>query len=161
MGKFEAVMLSIALVGVAGMVFVPASGSLALVNELASGVTFFACAVWLVKVALMLFKSGKKKDLLTIVCAAVVLFCLFGGIVFKTVADTAQGTQQTVLYQCDVSRSAGTKGIFSLRYTLRGVDAAGKSYRFPISGADAQDLEGVQTVSIEYYEHSKRIVAFQ
>lgn len=161
MGMFEKILLAAGAVGVAGILLIPASGSLALVHEAASILPVMVFGFWLVKVAVNVFRNKEWKNLLLFVSVAVFLLGFSALKIGQTAADAAQGSQSVVLYNCDVETTMGTKGIFSLHYKLRGVDASGERYRLHISGADAQALEGADTVNVEYYANTKRVVRFR
>lgn len=161
MAKLDSVLLTLAAAGAAGMLLLPASGTEALANELAGAVMFLACGLWLLKAAVLLRSSGEWKNMLCVACAAAVLLCLSGAGFVKTAADMTQGSRHTVLYNCEVQRRMGIKGIFSLRYTLQGEDEAGNRCRLALSGSHAQALDGARTVTVEYYAHTKRVVSFK
>jgi len=161
MGKLETVLLTAAAAGVVGSLLVPASGSLALLHELVGIVPMLAGGLWLVKITVMIYNQKDWKNMLLVACVAVVLLGFSALKIGQTAADAAQGSQRVVLYNCDVESTMGTKGIFSLRYKLRGEDASGERYRLHLSGSDAQKLEHMDTVTVEYYAHTKRVVVFQ
>lgn len=161
MGKLERVLLTAAAAGVVGTLLLPASGSLALLHELAGIVPMLAGGVWLVKATVMIYRQKDWKNMLLVACAAVVLLGFSVLKIGQTTADAARGSRSVVLYNCGVESTMGTKGIFSLSYKLRGEDASGEQYRLHISGSDARKLEGVDTVTVEYYTNTKRVVVFQ
>lgn len=161
MGKLETVLLTAAAAGVVGTMLLPASGSLALAHELAGIVPVLAGGLWLVKVTVMIYSQKDWKNMLLVACVAVVLLGFSVLKIGQTAADASQGSRSMVLYNCDVESTMGTKGIFSLSYKLRGVDAMGERHRLRISGVDARKLEGMDTVTVEYYANTKRVVVFQ
>ena len=161
MRKLETVFAAVAVAGVVGALLLPASGNLALLHELAGIVPVLAGGLWLVKAAFMIYRQKSKKDLLLVVCVAVLLLGFSALKIGQTAADALQGPQSVVLYDCDVESTMGTKGIFSLNYQLRGIDASGEKYRLRLSGSDARKLAGKDTVTVEYYANTKRVVVFQ
>jgi len=160
MGKLETVLLTVAAAGVVGTLLLPASGSLVLLRELVGIVPILAGGLWLVKVMVMIYNQKGWKDMLLLACVAAVLLGVSVLKIGRTAADATQGSQRAVLYNCDVETTMGTKGIFSLSYKLRGVDASGERYRLYLSGSDAQKLKDADTVTVEYYAHTKRVVVF-
>lgn len=54
----------------------------------------------------------------------------------------------------------GTTGLFSLHYYLIGTDRQGERIQLEISGDDYTRLSGSNSVTIEYYKHTGRIVRY-
>lgn len=74
------------------------------------------------------------------------------------VLDLSSGSQTVELKDIQVSESLAHTGIFSHHYYLTGSDNEDEILRLEISGEDYGRLQQGQTVRVEYYKHTGRIV---
>ena len=78
----------------------------------------------------------------------------------STALDLVSGPVTTRLTDIQVSRSQAHTGIFSLHYYLTGTDSQEERIRLEISGDDYTRLSGSNSVTVEYYRHTGRIVRY-
>ena len=72
--------------------------------------------------------------------------------------DLAAGPQTATLTDIQLSKAQAHTGIFSHHYYLTGSDNNGVTLRAEITGEEYSRLPQGGTVTIEYYEHTRRIV---
>ena len=92
--------------------------------------------------------------------AVVVIVCFDLALWFSKdlVLDLSSGSQTVELKDIQVSESLAHTGIFSHHYYLTGSDNEDEILRLEISGEDYGRLQQDQTVRVEYYKHTGRIV---
>lgn len=103
------------------------------------------------------FSASVKAARVVVIAACVVIGILFTG---NIALDLVSGPVTTQLTDIQVSRSQAHTGIFSLHYYLTGTDSQGERVRLEISGDDYTRLSGSNSVTVEYYRHTGRIVRY-
>ena len=128
-----------------------------------AGAIFFGLAV-LIMGALMIwlfiggYRQGQARAL---IATLVVGLLLMGYGMFKEVQvirDIDSGTVITDLSNCYITSRSGIHGIIGFHYYLNGTDRQGIFQQFPLSFASRDRLEGIDSVTVEYYENVGRIV---
>lgn len=151
----------IAVAALIGVILVPETGSLTLLNEVFSILLMGIVTAMLIKALPAVFKAKKAFDILLVLSVVVVIGAVTCYKTFNTIRDFAAGPEQITVLNCDVDRQGGTKGIFSLNYYLQGEDSTGEKYRFKISASDYETLKGVDEVSVFCYKNTGRLVDFK
>ena len=142
------------LIVIAAGLLLPKTGELALLDELCNISVLWIVCVYLVVKVIRNKASGKALGTgLVIVCFALALW--FSK---DLVLDLSSGSQTVELTDIQVSESLAHKGIFSHHYYLTGSDNEDEILRLEISGKDYGRLQQGQTVRVEYYKHTGRIV---
>ena len=103
------------------------------------------------------FSASVKAVRVVVIAGCVVIGVLFTG---NTALDLVSGPVTTRLTDIQVSRSQAHTGIFSLHYYLTGTDSQEERIRLEISGDDYTRLSGSNSVTVEYYRHTGRIVRY-
>lgn len=114
-------------------------------------------------VIVRIIQSGGKFSVSVKAARGVVIAaCVVIGVVFTRSAalDLVSGPETTQLTDIQVSRSQAHTGIFSLHYYLTGTNSQGERVRLEISGDDYTRLSGSNSVTVEYYRHTGRIVRY-
>lgn len=126
------------------------------------GVAFFGAAVIILAgILIYMYFSVSKSARKALIWTLLVGILLGGyGIMseIQVVQDLAGGTTVENLTQCSISSRVGIHGILSNRYYLNGMDETGKSRTFPISIATHDKLENRMNVTVEFYQHTNRVV---
>lgn len=91
-----------------------------------------------------------------------ITMCLIVGVWFSygVTADFLCGTQTTTLSNVEVSKSQSQTGIFSLHYYLTGTSSRGERIRLEISCKNYSEISRGDTIKVEYYKNTGRIVNF-
>lgn len=76
------------------------------------------------------------------------------------VLDVVSGPETAEFSDLQVSQTQANTGIFSQHYYLEATDDEGERFRFEISGKVDSEIQGRDTIRIEYYRHTERIVRF-
>lgn len=144
---------------VAGL-FMPKTGILVMVDEICDIlVIWIMCICVIVRIIL---SRGQFIASVRIVRILVIIACVVIGILFTgdVTLDLVSGTKKVRLSEIQVSKSQTHTGLFSLHYYLIGTDRQGERIQLEISGDDYTRLSGSNSVTIEYYKHTGRIVRY-
>lgn len=144
---------------IAGLIL-PKTGRFALAGEICDVI-----AIWAVVILVIVRTAawrGEASATGKVVRIVVIVLLLAVGIWFtKEVAlDIVNGPEITVLSDLQMSRTQAHTGIFSNHCYLTGTDRSGERMRFEISENDYTEISGCDTVRIEYYRYTRRIVCF-
>ena len=152
--KVEILLVILVLIVIAAGLLLPKTGELVLLDELCNSSVLWIVCVYVVVKVVRNKASGKALGAgLVIVCFALALW--FSK---DLVLDLSAGSQTIELRDIQVSESQGHTGIFSHHYYLTGSDNEDEILRLEISGEDYGRLQQGQTVRVEYYKHTGRIV---
>ena len=152
--KQEIIFFVLVLAVIAAGLLLPKTGELVLLDELCNSSVLWIVCVYVVVKVVRNKASGKALGAgLVIVCFALALW--FSK---DLVLDLSAGSQTIELRDIQVSESQGHTGIFSHHYYLTGSDNEDEILRLEISGEDYGRLQQGQTVRVEYYKHTGRIV---
>ena len=156
--KYEIILCILVLAVIAAGLLLPKTGNLVLLDELCNAAVIWIACIYVIVRALRnrtaLSLSGKTAR------AAVVIICITAVFWFSKdiVLDLAAGPQTATLTDIQVSETQAHTGSFSHHYYLTGSDHNGEKVRAEITGEEYNRLPKVGTVTIEYYEHTRRIV---
>ena len=154
----EIVLCILVLAVIAAGLLLPETGNLVQLDEFCDvAVIWIVCIYVIVRVLrnrTALPFSGRAAGVAAfIVCIAVALwFSKDLGL------DLAAGPQTATLTDIQLSKAQAHTGIFSHHYYLTGSDNNGVTLRAEITGEEYSRLPQGGTVTIEYYEHTRRIV---
>ena len=143
---------------IAAGLLLPETGNLALLDEFCDvAVIWVVCIYVIVRVlrnrTALPFSGRAAGAAAVIVCIAVALWFS------KDIGlDFAAGPQTATLTDVQLSKAQAHTGIFSHHYYLTGSDNNGVTLRAEITGEEYSKLPQGGTVTIEYYEHTRRIV---
>ena len=152
--KVEILLVILVLIVITAGLLLPKTGELVLLDELCNSSVLWIVCVYVVVKVVRNKASGKALGAgLVIVCFALALW--FSK---DLVLDLSAGSQTIELRDIQVSESQGHTGIFSHHYYLTGSDNEDEILRLEISGEDYGRLQQGQTVRVEYYKHTGRIV---
>ncbi len=157
---YEIILCVFVLVVVAAGLFMPKTGVLVMVDELCDVLAIWTVCIYVI---VKIIKSrGKFYGSVKVVRILVIAACVVSGVLFtrSTALDLVSGPETTRLTDIQVTRSQAHTGIFSLHYYLTGTDSQGERVRLEISGADYTRLSGSNSVTVEYYRHTGRIVRY-
>lgn len=138
----------------------PKTGRFVLIDEICN-----TAVIWIVCIFVIARTAGRRADNCAwgkVVRGIVITLLLAVGIWFtKDVAlDFAKGPEVTVLSNLQVSQTRAHTGIFSLHYYLTGTDSSGERVRLEVAGDDCSEISGRDTIRVEYYANTGRIVRF-
>lgn len=130
-----------------------------------AGVAFFGLAVMLMgSLMIWLFIGGIRQGRAGAMIATLIVGILLLGYGLFTqvhvVRDLGKGPVVTDLNGCYITSRSGIHGILGFHYYLNGTDSQGAFLQFPVSFADKDHLEGLSSVTVEYYENVDRIVNY-
>ena len=143
---------------IAAGLLLPETGNLALLDELCDVAVIWIVCIYVIVRALrnrtaLPFSGRAAGAAAVIVCIAVALWFS------KDIGlDLAAGPQAATLTDIQLSKAQAHTGIFSHHYYLTGSDNNGVTLRAEITGEEYSRLPQGGTVTIEYYEHTRRIV---
>ncbi len=143
---------------IAAGLLLPETGNLVLLDEFCDvAVIWIVCIYVIVRVlrnrTALPFSGRAAGVAAVIVCIAVALWFS------KDIGlDLAAGPQTATLTDIQLSKAQAHTGIFSHHYYLTGSDNNGVTLRAEITGEEYSRLPQGGTVTIEYYEHTRRIV---
>lgn len=143
---------------IAAGLLLPETGNLVLLDEFCDVAVIWIVCIYVIVRALRnrtaLPFSGRAAGVAAvIVCIAVALWFS------KDIGlDLAAGPQTATLTDIQLSKAQAHTGIFSHHYYLTGSDNNGVTLRAEITGEEYSRLPQGGTVTIEYYEHTRRIV---
>ncbi len=156
--KYEIILCILVLAVIAAGLLLPKTGNLVLLDELCNAAVIWIACIYVIVRALRnrtaLPFSGRAAGVAAvIVCIAVALWFS------KDIGlDLAAGPQTATLTDIQLSKAQAHTGIFSHHYYLTGSDNNGVTLRAEITGEEYSRLPQGGTVTIEYYEHTRRIV---
>ena len=156
--KYEIILCILVLAVIAAGLLLPKTGNLVLLDELCNAAVIWIACICVIARALRnrtaLSLSGKTAR------AAAVIICIAFVFWFSKdiVLDLAAGPQTATLTDVQVSETQAHTGIFSHHYYLAGSDNNGNTIRAEITMEEYNRLPQGGTVTIEYYEHTRRIV---
>ena len=156
--KYEIILCILVLAVIAAGLLLPKTGNLVLLDELCNAaIIWIACIYVIVRVlrnrTALPFSGRAAGVAAVIVCIAVALWFS------KDIGlDLAAGPQTATLTDIQLSKAQAHTGIFSHHYYLTGSDNNGVTLRAEITGEEYSRLPQGGTVTIEYYEHTRRIV---
>ena len=156
--KYEIILCILVLAAVAAGLLLPETGNLVLLDEFCDvAVIWIVCIYVIVRVlrnrTALPFSGRAAGVAAVIVCIAVALWFS------KDIGlDLAAGPQTATLTDIQLSKAQAHTGIFSHHYYLTGSDNNGVTLRAEITGEEYSRLPQGGTVTIEYYEHTRRIV---
>ena len=154
----EIVLCILVLAVIAAGLLLPETGNLVLLDEFCDvAVIWIVCIYVIVRVlrnrTALPFSGRAAGAAAVIVCIAVALWFS------KDIGlDLAAGPQTATLTDIQLSKAQAHTGIFSHHYYLTGSDNNGVTLRAEITGEEYSRLPQGGTVTIEYYEHTRRIV---
>ena len=154
----EIILCILVLAVIAAGLLLPKTGNLVLLDELCNAAVIWIACIYVIVRALRnrtaLPFSGRAAGVAAvIVCIAVALWFS------KDIGlDLAAGPQTATLTDIQLSKAQAHTGIFSHHYYLTGSDNNGVTLRAEITGEEYSRLPQGGTVTIEYYEHTRRIV---
>lgn len=154
----EIILCILVLAVIAAGLLLPETGNLVLLDEFCDvAVIWIVCIYVIVRVlrnrTALPFSGRAAGAAAVIVCIAVALWFS------KDIGlDLAAGPQTATLTDIQLSKAQAHTGIFSHHYYLTGSDNNGVTLRAEITGEEYSRLPQGGTVTIEYYEHTRRIV---
>ena len=154
----EIILCILVLAVIAAGLLLPETGNLVLLDEFCDvAVIWIVCIYVIVRVlrnrTALPFPGRAAGVAAVIVCIAVALWFS------KDIGlDLAAGPQTATLTDIQLSKAQAHTGIFSHHYYLTGSDNNGVTLRAEITGEEYSRLPQGGTVTIEYYEHTRRIV---
>lgn len=154
----EIILCILVLAVIAAGLLLPETGNLVLLDEFCDvAVIWIVCIYVIVRVlrnrTALPFSGRAAGVAAVIVCIAVALWFS------KDIGlDLAAGPQTATLTDIQLSKAQAHTGIFSHHYYLTGFDNNGVTLRAEITGEEYSRLPQGGTVTIEYYEHTRRIV---
>lgn len=154
----EIILCILVLAVIAAGLLLPETGNLVLLDEFCDvAVIWIVCIYVIVRVlrnrTALPFSGRAAGVAAVIVCIAVALWFS------KDIGlDLAAGPQTATLTDVQLSKAQAHTGIFSHHYYLTGSDNNGVTLRAEITGEEYSRLPQGGTVTIEYYEHTRRIV---
>lgn len=154
----EIILCILVLAVIAAGLLLPETGNLVLLDEFCDvAVIWIVCIYVIVRVlrnrTALPFSGRAAGAPAVIVCIAVALWFS------KDIGlDLAAGPQTATLTDIQLSKAQAHTGIFSHHYYLTGSDNNGVTLRAEITGEEYSRLPQGGTVTIEYYEHTRRIV---
>ena len=154
----EIILCILVLAVIAAGLLLPETGNLVLLDEFCDvAVIWIVCIYVIVRVlrnrTALPFSGRAAGAAAVIVCIAVALWFS------KDIGlDLAAGPQTATLTDVQLSKAQAHTGIFSHHYYLTGSDNNGVTLRAEITGEEYIRLPQGGTVTIEYYEHTRRIV---
>lgn len=154
----EIILCILVLAVIAAGLLLPETGNLVLLDEFCDvAVIWIVCIYVIVRVlrnrTALPFSGRAVGVAAVIVCIAVALWFS------KDIGlDLAAGPQTATLTDIQLSKAQAHTGIFSHHYYLTGSDNNGVTLRAEITGEEYSRLPQGGTVTIEYYEHTRRIV---
>ena len=154
----EIILCILVLAVIAAGLLLPETGNLVLLDEFCDvAVIWIVCIYVIVRVlrnrTALPFSGRAAGVAAVIVCIAVALWFS------KDIGlDLAAGPQTATLADIQLSKAQAHTGIFSHHYYLTGSDNNGVTLRAEITGEEYSRLPQGGTVTIEYYEHTRRIV---
>ena len=154
----EIILCILVLAVIAAGLLLPETGNLVLLDEFCDvAVIWIVCIYVIVRVlrnrTALPFSGRAAGVAAVIVCIAVALWFS------KDIGlDLAAGPQTATLTDIQLSKVQAHTGIFSHHYYLTGSDNNGVTLRAGITGEEYSRLPQGGTVTIEYYEHTRRIV---
>lgn len=156
--KQEIIFFVLVLAVIAAGLLLPKTGELVLLDEFCDlSVIWIVCAYLVIRVVRnrTLLSASRK-----VLGAGVVIVCFALALWFSKdlVLDLSSGSKTVELKDIQVSESLAHTGIFSHHYYLTGSDNEDEILRLEISGEDYGRLQQGQTVRVEYYKHTGRIV---
>ena len=154
----EIILCILVLAVIAAGLLLPETGNLVLLDEFCDvAVIWIVCIYVIVRVlrnrTALPFSGRAAGAAAVIVCIAVALW--FSNDIGL---DLAAGPQTATLTDIQLSKAQAHTGIFSHHYYLTGSDNNGVTLRAEITGEEYSRLPQGGTVTIEYYEHTRRIV---
>ena len=157
---YEIILCVFVLVVVAAGLFMPKTGVLVMVDELCDVLAIWTVCIYVIVKSIK--SKGKFSSSVKVVRILVIAACVVIGVLFtrSTALDLVSGPETTRLTDIQVTRSHAHTGIFSLHYYLTGTDSQGERVRLEISGDDYTRLSGSNSVTVEYYRHTGRIVRY-
>lgn len=138
----------------------PKTGALVMIDEICDVLAIWTVCIYVIVRIIQSrgeFSASVKAARVVVIAACVVIGILFTG---NIALDLVSGPVTTQLTDIQVSRSQAHTGIFSLHYYLTGTDSQGERVRLEISGDDYTRLSGSNSVTVEYYRHTGRIVRY-
>ena len=154
----EIILCILVLAVIAAGLLLPETGNIVLLDEFCDvAVIWIVCIYVIVRVlrnrTALPFSGRAAGVAAVIVCIAVALWFS------KDIGlDLAAGPQTATLTDIQLSKAQAHTGIFSHHYYLTGSDNNGVTLRAEITGEEYSRLPQGGTVTIEYYEHTRRIV---
>lgn len=154
----EIILCILVLAVIAAGLLLPETGNLVLLDEFCDvAVIWIVCIYVIVRVlrnrTALPFSGRAAGVAAVIVCIAVALWFS------KDIGlDLEAGPQTATLTDIQLSKAQAHTGIFSHHYYLTGSDNNGVTLRAEITGEEYSRLPQGGTVTIEYYEHTRRIV---
>ena len=154
----EIILCILVLAVIAAGLLLPETGNLVLLDEFCDvAVIWIVCIYVIVRVlrnrTALPFSGRAAGAAAVIVCIAVALWFS------KDIGlDLAAGPQTATLTDIQLSKEQAHTGIFSHHYYLTGSDNNGVTLRAEITEEEYSRLPQGGTVTIEYYEHTRRIV---
>ena len=154
----EIILCILVLAVIAAGLLLPETGNLVLLDEFCDvAVIWIVCIYVIVRVlrnrTALPFSGRAAGVAAVIVCIAVALWFS------KDIGlDLAAGPQTATLTDIQLSKAQAHTGIFSHHYYLTGSDNNGVTLRAEITEEEYSRLPQGGTVTIEYYEHTRRIV---
>lgn len=154
----EIILCILVLAVIAAGLLLPETGNLVLLDEFCDVAVIWIVCIYVIVRGLQnrtaLPFSGRAVGVAAvIVCIAVALWFS------KDIGlDLAAGPQTATLTDIQLSKAQAHTGIFSHHYYLTGSDNNGVTLRAEITGEEYSRLPQGGTVTIEYYEHTRRIV---
>ena len=102
-------------------------------------------------------KSSARARTMALIIGIFLLICgIF--IEVRVIRDFGRGTVITKMSDCYITSRSGIHGIVGFHYYLNGVDDLGNRLQFPLTFASKDRIEGMSSVTVEYYESIGRIV---
>ena len=153
--KFDLVYIIVGVAFLIGGLFLPKSGRFALLDVAVDNLIIGGIVVYIF-IKVRKFSGGIKQNLyIYAICLFLALFSLWKT---KDLAmDLISGPKVITLYNVNLSKLQGTKGLVSLHYYLNGSDLEGNDYRIEISGWDYTNISKPDTLIITYYENTDRL----
>lgn len=139
--------------------FLPKLGKFALVDVAFDNTVVRVLAIYIFLKVRKLDDGIKKNVYGYIVCGILIVVSVW--FTKNLVSDIMSGPEQILLYNIEVTKNQGSKGVISLHYYLEGVDSQGTRYKIEISSDDYSKMASSDTLVIKHYKNTRRLYDFE
>lgn len=153
---FYTLLLALAAVSLVGLLLVPDTGELALLDAALGTILLALVAVMLAKPLIQGLREKRLAGLFPILAALVIVGGLAAMNTVDIAKDLAAGPQRLRLSDIRVEKRATLKGVFSQRYYLTGETPDGNSHRILISPKQYAAAQEGDTMNVLCYENIGR-----
>lgn len=155
---YEIILCILLLIVIIAGLIMPKTGRFVLADEICN-----TAVIWVVCIFAIVRAAARRADGSVpgkAVRGIVTALLLAAGIWFTKDAalDLVNGPEVAVLSDLQISQTQAHTGVFSQHYYLTGTDSSGERIRLEISGNDCSAISGRDTIRVEYYSNTGRIV---